>query len=71
VTDLSEGGAGIECAATVPVGTAGTLGLDRHRFAFTVRDTHGGALGVAFEPDQAESAALRAILRRVAATPAA
>jgi methyl-accepting chemotaxis protein len=71
VTDLSEGGAGIECAATVPVGTAGTIGLDGQRFAFIVRDAHGGVLGVAFEPDDAQSAILRSILQRVAPTPAA
>jgi methyl-accepting chemotaxis protein len=71
VTDLSEGGAGLECAAAVPVGTAGTLGLDGHRIGFTVRDAHGGVLGVAFEADAAQSAALRTILQRVAPPPAA
>jgi methyl-accepting chemotaxis protein len=71
VTELAEGGAGIECAATVPVGTAGTLGLDGHRFAFTVRDVHGGVLGVAFELDAAQSAVLRDTLQRVVPPPAA
>ncbi len=71
VTDLSQGGAGIECAATVPVGTAGTLDLDGHRFGITVRDAHGGVLGVAFDPDAAQSPALRDTLQRAAPTPAA
>jgi hypothetical protein len=71
VTDLSERGAGIESATTVPVGTAGTLGLDGHRFAFTVRDAHGGVLNVAFEPEAVRSAALGQILQRVASRTAA
>ena len=71
LTDLSEGGAGIECAVTAPVGTAGSLGLDGHRFAFTVRDAHGGVLGVAFDADAAQSDALRQILQRLAPSRAA
>lgn len=65
ITDLSEGGAGIECAAIVPIGTAGTLGLDGQRFGFTVRVAHGGVLGVAFDLDDAQTVALRTILQRV------
>jgi methyl-accepting chemotaxis protein len=68
VIDLSAGGAGIECALPVPVGSTGTLGLDGHRFAFIVRDTHGGVLGVRFEAAAAQSAALRQILQRVASS---
>jgi methyl-accepting chemotaxis protein len=71
VTDLSDGGAGIECAVAVPVGTAGTIGFDGHRFGITVRDAHGGVLGVAFDRDAAQSAALRDMLQRVAPAPAA
>jgi methyl-accepting chemotaxis protein len=71
VTDLSEGGAGIECVVTVTVGAAGTLGLEGHRFGITVRDAHGGVLGVAFDRDAAQSAALRDMLQRIAPAPAA
>jgi hypothetical protein len=71
MTDMSENGAGIECVTLVPVGTAGTLDLDGHRLAFTVRDAHGGVLHVAFEPDEAQSAVMQSILQRVAPPPAA
>ena len=71
VTDLSEHGAGIACAAAVPVATAGSLVLDGHRFGFVVRDAQNDALGVAFDPDARQSAALRAMVQRVAPAPAA
>ena len=73
VIDLSEGGARIEAAAALPVGTSGTLGLDGVGAAlpFTVRDAYGEMLGVAFELDAAASGALRSVLDRVAVRAAA
>lgn len=67
--DLSEGGARIQSAATVPGGTRGTLGIDGVGAAlpFTVRHAEVGVLDVSFELDQTASAALRSMLERLAA----
>jgi methyl-accepting chemotaxis protein len=71
VTDLSEAGAGIECATMAPVGTSGILVLDGQRIGFTVRDAHGGVIGVAFEANEPQGKVLRDILQRVAPLAAA
>ncbi len=73
VINLSEGGAKIHGAATVPVGARGTLGLDGVGAAlpFTVRHSDDGVLGVGFELDAMATAALRSALERLAARLAA
>jgi methyl-accepting chemotaxis protein len=73
VMDLSEGGARVESATPLPVGTRGTLGVDGVAMGlpFTVRDARGRLLGLAFEPDPAAAAAVRAMLERAPARTAA
>jgi methyl-accepting chemotaxis protein len=73
VINLGEGGARIQTAVSVPVGTCGTLGLDGIRSAlpFTVLNLDGGMIGVCFEMDEAATAALRSLLVRIAAKTAA
>ncbi len=73
VIDLSEGGARIQDAAAVPVGSHGTIGLDGEGAAspFAVRNTEGRVLDVAFELDQMATAALRSTLERLASRIAA
>jgi methyl-accepting chemotaxis protein len=67
VVDLSQGGARIEGAGSVPVGSSGTLALDGTEtgLPFTVRDNSGGGLGVAFEPGPLAAATLRPVLERL------
>jgi methyl-accepting chemotaxis protein len=71
--DLSEGGARIQGAETVPAGAHGTLSVDGVGTAlpFTVRDAHGGVLRVAFDIDETATAALRSMLERLASRLAA
>ena len=73
VSDLSEGGARVGGAASVPAGTTGTLSLDGLGVAlpFTVRDADGDMLGVAFALDDSAAGALRSVLDRVAVRAAA
>jgi hypothetical protein len=69
VVDLSEGGARIGNVPLLPVGTRGELDVDGvgTRIPFTVRNQYDDALGVAFDRDEAVSAAIRAALARRAA----
>ncbi len=73
VINISEGGARIEGAATVPAGARGMLGFDGVGvpLPLTVRHNDGGVLGIGFEPDEMASAALRSMLERLAARLAA
>jgi methyl-accepting chemotaxis protein len=73
VIDLSDGGATIETATALAVGTSGTFGLDGMATAvpFTVRDVRGLVSGLAFELNATTAAALRAVLDRAAARNAA
>jgi methyl-accepting chemotaxis protein len=73
VVDLSKGGARIQGAAALPVGSRGTLHLDGlgTTLPFTVREADGLLLGITFELDAAADAALRSTLERLAARQAA
>jgi methyl-accepting chemotaxis protein len=66
VTDLSEGGAKVETAAVLAPGTRGTLSLDGIRIGlpFIVSGMRDRVLGLAFELDDAGTAAVRAALNR-------
>ncbi|MGA3402076.1 MAG: methyl-accepting chemotaxis protein [Acetobacteraceae bacterium] len=67
VVNLSDGGARIQAASTMPVGTHGVLNLDGVAVAlpFIVRETDGPMLGITFELDETASAAWRSALERL------
>jgi chromosome segregation ATPase len=73
VVDLAEGGARIEGAAAMPIGTRGTLNVDgiMATLPFIVRDSDGALLGVTFELDQRAASALRSVLDGLASRRAA
>jgi methyl-accepting chemotaxis protein len=73
IADLSEHGADIRNRPSVPVGTCGTLTMDRcdSPLPFTVRDVEGNALHLAFELDEVTAARFRPIPARRATRDAA
>jgi len=73
VIDLSLGGARIQGAEDVPVGTSGTLSIDGIAVAlpFSVCDAAGGALRAVFELDKTAAAEVQSALERLAVRPAA
>ncbi|HUB11888.1 MAG TPA: methyl-accepting chemotaxis protein [Acetobacteraceae bacterium] len=73
VIDLSEGGASLRTEASAPPGTAVALTLDGIGVPIpgTIRASAAGVLRVAFAPDAAATAAVEALLDRVASLPAA
>jgi methyl-accepting chemotaxis protein len=73
VADLSEHGAYIRNAPSVPVGTRGTLRIDSVDFAlpFSVRAVEDDALHLTFELDEATAARFRPVPERLAIRKAA
>jgi hypothetical protein len=73
VVDLSEGGASVRGAPDLPAGARGVLRLDGAAVPLpcVVREAEGGALHLAFAPDEAAAAALRPLLQRLSLRQAA
>ena len=66
VTDISEGGAAIRGAPSLPIGTRGTLTLEGIALPFSVHAGEGDALHLAFELDTATAARFASVLQRLA-----
>ena len=73
VTDLSEGGAAVSGGPTLPIGTSGTLDVDRvaMKLPFIVRSVDDKATHLAFELDAASADRLAQALGQLELQPAA
>jgi methyl-accepting chemotaxis protein len=67
VIDISEGGAAIRGAPSMPSGARAALQIDAVDYALScvVRDSHDDTVHVAFEPDAAGSAQVKQLLERL------
>jgi methyl-accepting chemotaxis protein len=67
ITEVAGGGARLEGLPRLPIGTTGTLRMDgvAASLPFVVRNQYHGALGVAFDPDEAAQSTIDRALRHL------